>query len=394
MKAVILAAGKSKRTRPLTLTSPKPLLTVANKPIIEWTLSQLKGLADEAVIITEKGNDQIKNHLGSSYGRLKLSYQFQRKQEGTGRAVLEAKKLVKGKFILLMGDDFYKKSDIKRCLNGKHCVLAKDIENVQGFGEIVAEGRTLKRIKEKPSRPGPGKANAGLYVLDQKIFGFCERLRKSPRGEYEFTEALNAFARKNHVAVETADFWTPITYPWNLLEANKTFLNDVKRKIDSKPEKGVTLKGKIQIGKNTTLRAGTYIEGPAVIGDNCDLGPNCYIRPHTSIADNCRIGASVEVKNCIVMENSKIGHLSYLGDSVIGKGSNIGAGFIVANLRHDGQEIKSMVNGKLISTQRAKQGVIMGEGVKTGIGTLVYPGRKIWPGKTTLPGEIVKKDVE
>ena len=394
MKAVILAAGNSKRTRPLTLGRPKPLLMVANKSIIEWALSQLKGLADEAIIITEKGNDQIKNSLGSSYGGLKLSYQSQKKQEGTGSAVLEAKKLVKGKFILLMGDDIYKKSDIKKCLARKYCVLAKETENVQEFGEVIAEGKILKRIKEKPSKPGPGRANTGLYILDEKIFGFCEKLRKSPRGEYEFTESLNAFSKKNRVTVENADFWMPITYPWNLLEANTAILRGIKRKIGSKPEKGVTLKGKIQIGKNTVLKTGTYIEGPAVIGNNCNLGPNCYIRPHTSIADNCRIGASVEIKNCIVMENSNIGHLSYLGDSVVGKDSNIGAGFIVANLRHDGQEIKSMVNGKLMSTKRAKQGAIIGDGVKTGINTLVYPGRKIWPWKTTLPGEIVKKDVE
>jgi UDP-N-acetylglucosamine diphosphorylase / glucose-1-phosphate thymidylyltransferase / UDP-N-acetylgalactosamine diphosphorylase / glucosamine-1-phosphate N-acetyltransferase / galactosamine-1-phosphate N-acetyltransferase len=94
-----------------------------------------------------------------------------------------------------------------------------------------------------------------------------------------------------------------------------------------------------------------------------------------------------------VMDNTSIGHLSYVGDSVIGENVNLGAGFIVANLRHDNADVKSTVKGKLISSKRRKLGTIIADNVKTGIRTTIYPGRKIWPGKTTLPGEIVKKDI-
>ena len=118
---------------------------------------------------------------------------------------------------------------------------------------------------------------------------------------------------------------------------------------------------------------------------------NCYFY---SIGNDCKVGNAVEIKNAILMEGSVIGHLSYCADSVIGEKVNFGAGTIVANLRHDNGNVKSMVRGELIDTGRRKFGTIIGDHAKTGIHTSIYPGRKIWPGKTTMPGEIVKKDVQ
>jgi bifunctional UDP-N-acetylglucosamine pyrophosphorylase/glucosamine-1-phosphate N-acetyltransferase len=190
------------------------------------------------------------------------------------------------------------------------------------------------------------------------------------------------------------DYWIPITYPWNLLEANEFFLSELKTKSLGKIEKGTTLKGVVVIGKNTLVRAGAYIEGPVVIGENCTIGPNCYIRAYTSIGNNCKIGNAVEIKNSIVGDKTAIGHLSYVGDSIIGDDVNLGAGTIVANLRHDNQNIKTLVKGKLIDTERRKLGTVIGDNVHIGIHTSIYPGRKIWPNRTTLPGDIVKRDIE
>ena len=93
------------------------------------------------------------------------------------------------------------------------------------------------------------------------------------------------------------------------------------------------------------------------------------------------------------MNNTNICHLSYVGDSIVGEGVNVGAGFITANLRHDGKNVLSMVKGKLVDTGMKKFGAVIADGVKTGINTSVYPGRKIWPGKNSMIGEIIKKDI-
>ncbi|MBI2144471.1 NTP transferase domain-containing protein [Candidatus Woesearchaeota archaeon] len=402
MKAVILAAGKSTRLHPLTLSKPKVMLPVANTPILEHNLQQLleTRLVDEAVIVVGFCSGQIMAKFGSKYGKIRLEYAFQTEQLGTGHALLQAEKFVvkEEKFLALMGDDLYSGSDIKKCLRHSSSILAKKVQNIGSFGKIVSEKGILKGLVEKPDENGSGLANAGCYVLPGSIFQLLKKARKSSRGEIELTDAVVELAKTQKVAVEGAEFWQPITYPWSLLDANEAIL---KQREKDKPqisaaatvEKGATLKGYVEIGKNTLIRNGACIEGPVVIGNNCTIGPNCYIRAYTAIGNNCRIGNAVEVKNSMLMDNATIGHLSYCGDSVIGESVNFGAGTIIANLRHDDGNVKSMAKGELVDTGRRKFGAIIGDNAKTGINTSIYPGRKIWPGKTTLPGEVVKKDV-
>ena len=185
-----------------------------------------------------------------------------------------------------------------------------------------------------------------------------------------------------------------IRYPWDFLRANEAWVGSlVESIIDGEVHPRAVIEGLIHVGEGTRILPGVFIEGNVVIGRNCKIGPNCYIRGNTSIGDGCHIGQSVEIKNTIVLNRSSIGHLSYVGDSVLGQGVNFGAGTTTSNLRHDGSNHRSTVAGKLIDTGRRKFGAIIGDGVHTGINTSIYPGRKMWPGTTTLPGAIVQRDV-
>lgn len=185
-----------------------------------------------------------------------------------------------------------------------------------------------------------------------------------------------------------------IRYPWDLLVVNEELVGALKEdSIYGEIRNGVTVDGRIVVGKGTVLLPGVYIEGNVIIGENCKVGPNCYFRGNTVIGDKCHIGQAVEIKNSILMNNISAGHLSYVGDSIIGANSNLGAGTITANLRHDGANQRSMINGKLVDTGRRKLGTITGDNVHTGIHTSIYPGRKIWPNMYTSPGEIVQKDI-
>jgi bifunctional UDP-N-acetylglucosamine pyrophosphorylase/glucosamine-1-phosphate N-acetyltransferase len=138
--------------------------------------------------------------------------------------------------------------------------------------------------------------------------------------------------------------------------------------------------------------SGTYIKGNVIIGENCLIGPNCYLRGNTSIGNGCHIGQAVEIKNSVIMDNAKVPHLSYIGDSVIGENSNLGAGTITANLKHDNKNVRSVVKGKIVDTGRRKFG-------NYNCGRRTYrhkyndlSRKKIWPGVSTLPGEIIDKD--
>jgi UDP-N-acetylglucosamine diphosphorylase / glucose-1-phosphate thymidylyltransferase / UDP-N-acetylgalactosamine diphosphorylase / glucosamine-1-phosphate N-acetyltransferase / galactosamine-1-phosphate N-acetyltransferase len=398
MKAVILAAGNSTRLQPLTVDRSKVMMPVVNKSVLEHNLDQLiaSKVVDEAIIVVGFGSSEVKKTFGSNYGKIKLKYVVQKEQLGTGHALLQAEKSVgkEKKFVVMMGDDLYSGSDIKKCVKHDSCILAKRVSDVSSFGKVVTKGRKLKQIIEKPAGKGIGLANTGCYVLTSNVFSLLKKAKKSKRGEIEVTDAVS----KLNVDVEQASFWIPITYPWSVLDANEEILKineKSKQNIASgaKVEKGSTLKGFVSVGKGTVIKSGAYIEGPVVIGEGCVIGPNCFVRAYTSIGNRCRIGNGVEVKNSVLMDDVIIGHLSYCGDSVIGNGVNFGAGTITANLRHDSGNVKSMVNGKLVDSGRRKLGTIMGDGAKTGIHTSIYPGRKIWTGKSTLPGEIAKKDV-
>ena len=186
-----------------------------------------------------------------------------------------------------------------------------------------------------------------------------------------------------------------LRYSWDLLFVNEDIIGALTEdRIDGTVRERVTIDGNVEIGEGTVLLPGVYIEGNATIGKDCKIGPNCYIRGKTHIGDGCHIGQAVEIKNSILMNKVSVGHLSYVGDSIIGEKTNFGAGTTTANLRHDGKNHNSKIDGKQVDTGRRKLGVIVGDNVHTGINTSIYPGRKIWSDTSTLPGEIVKKDIQ
>ncbi len=183
-----------------------------------------------------------------------------------------------------------------------------------------------------------------------------------------------------------------VTYPWQLLDLNEAIVGAISgNHIEGIIRPGVNIDGFIRLGTGSVVLPGVYIEGNVAIGKNCKIGPNCYIRGNTSIGDNCHIGQAVEIKNSLFMDKVSAGHLSYIGDSVVSSNVNFGAGTIVSNLRHDNGSHYYLTGEGMVNTGRRKFGMIVGEGVHTGIHTTIYPGRQLAKGMTTLPGQIVKK---
>ena len=184
-----------------------------------------------------------------------------------------------------------------------------------------------------------------------------------------------------------------IRYPWDLLRLNELLVPAAPGSEEGQVAASAVIDGRLATGSGTRILAGVYIEGHVLIGSDCKIGPNCYLRGNTSIGDRCHIGQAVEIKNSIVMSDVSIGHLSYCGDSIIGLRSNLGAGTITANFRHDGAPQRCLGDGRMVETERRKLGAFLGDDVHTGIHTSIYPGRKLWPGVCTLPGQVVSHDV-
>ena len=396
MKAVIMVAGQSTRTYPLTLTRPKPLLKVANKTILARQLDALTSVVDEAVLIVHYLKEQIIEAFGDRYGSIKLTYVDQPEPLGTGHAVLMAADAIGEPFLAMNGDDLYAPEDLRALAECAQGALVKEVPDPRLYGIYEVTGDDLAvRIVEKPKDVFSNLANVGAYKFTPQIFDVLRDTPPSERNEIEVTSAIQTLAEQGdfHV-VRTQGYWLPIGYPWHLLDANEYLLKtrqEIAIEGDISPHAHIT--GDVAIGPGTVVRPGAIIEGPVAIGANCTIGPNCWVRPGTSIGDGCRVGQAVEIKNSILMDGAFVSHLSYVGDSVIGEHANFGAGTITANVRHDGATIRSMVKGELIDSGRTKLGAIVGDHVHTGVHTSIYPGRKLWPHTGTRPGETVAKDV-
>jgi bifunctional UDP-N-acetylglucosamine pyrophosphorylase/glucosamine-1-phosphate N-acetyltransferase len=392
LKAIILSAGEGIRMRPLTLTKPKTMLFVGVKPIIQHNIEALRnnGVIDILLIVNYK-ESIVKNYFkdGKDFG-VNISYKTQKELSGTANAIEHGKDFVNGEFIVLNGDIICLDKDIisniiKTYYKNKPdtlMVLTK-VKNPSNFGVVELEGNIVKNIVEKP---GSGEAlsnyiNTGIYIFNKDIFKKISKTKKSKRGEYEITDSLDMQIEdgKTILGIISKKKWFDVGHPWELIGINEHFFKSVQTNIKGKIEPGAHMNenSNIHLGEGSIIRSGAYIDGSVYIGDNCDIGPNCYIRGNNHFGDNVKIGNAVEIKNSIIMDNTNINHLSYVGDSVIGANCNLGAGTIVANLRFDDKNVKTMIKNEKIDSGRLKLGVIFGDFVKTGINSSFSPGVKV-----------------
>ncbi|MCS7114994.1 MAG: sugar phosphate nucleotidyltransferase [Nitrososphaerota archaeon] len=407
MKAVVLAAGEGTRLRPLTLTRPKPMINVGGKPILEHCLNAIKACGiDEVIIVVNYLADVIRGYFGPGKRLgLKIEYALQKSVVGTGNALSAAEPYVDDDFLLVYGDLLFTTEALKKVLemhkrkkpSATLAVVPVDKPEDYGIVELEAEG-LMKRIIEKPRREEAptNLANAGLYVFSTEIFEKAKKTSASIRGEWEITDAIALMLKEGgevFAAEISKDEWFDVGRPWDLLEANRWVLVRMEHNLLGTVETGAHLIGPVTVAETARIRSGAYVEGPAFIDEGSDIGPNCYIRPFTSIGKRARVGNACEIKNSIIMDGVHIGHLSYVGDSIIGENCNLGAGTTTANYRFDAGTIKMMVKDTLVDSGRTKLGAVLGDNVKTGINALLMPGVKVGNNCWIGPNVVVYRDL-
>lgn len=360
MKAVVLAAGRGTRMLPLTVTMSKGMIPIANRPLLEWTCGFLDFCEEIIIVVNESQRDIISHFLNNK----KVKLVFQDEPLGTGHALLQAEPYVSGKFLMVYGDDIYGEDDIKSIAQMEAPVISSfKSENPKSYGVLEIENNRVIGLEEKPEKPKSNLVNCGIYLLDSSIFNVLRKVEPSTRHEYELTDAIKILIVSGEVKNHTIKTWIPLTYPWNILDANKYLLDKYGSNIDPSVE----------------IRPGAVIEEPVAIGKGSVIGPNCYVRKYSSIGKNCKVGQAVEIKNSIIMDNSFVSHLSYAGETIIGRNCNVGGGTIFANLRLDDKNVKMEINGVRVDSGHRKLGAIIGDNVKFGTRVTVMPGKRIWP---------------
>ncbi|MFW6111136.1 MAG: bifunctional sugar-1-phosphate nucleotidylyltransferase/acetyltransferase [Thermoproteota archaeon] len=407
MKAVVLAAGEGARLRPITATRPKHMIEVGGKPLLDHCLRNIKTAGiEETVIVVHYLADVIQSYLkdGGEWG-VRLEYAEQGEMLGTGNAIETIEAYVEEDFLVVYGDLLFDPEALRKVIRVHRkqqpsaTIGVVAVERPEEYGIVEIEAGRVKRLREKPSSEevSGNLANAGIYVFSKSIFEKIDRTRPSVRGEWEITDAISLMIEDGETVsaakIARGD-WLDVGRPWNLLEANQWALSRGDHQVSGNVEDGAHLIGGVTVAKTARIRSGAYIEGPVVIGEESDIGPNCYIRPYTSIGKNVRVGNGCEIKNSIVMDDTHIGHLSYVGDSIVGENCNFGAGTVTANLRLDDENVEMKVKGETVDTERRKLGAILGDGVKTGINVLFMPGVKVGVNSWIGPNVILYRDVD
>lgn len=404
-KAALLAAGESTRMMPLTANMPKHLLPIAGKPLVFHTLEALRdaGIKETLMVVGYQGEELKKGIDSVDWSPMNISYVEQKERRGTAHAAGHAKEFAGDDQLIVMNGDIMMGPDAFQGLIQHHkkggfelTLTVFPISDPSPYGVVAVKDGKATELIEKPSKDQmvSNLVNVGMYAAGPSLWESIENTKLSQRKEYEITDSITMLIKKGNVgAFSIPSWWLDIGKPWDLLKANKKLLGFIQEQIAGDVEKGSTLKGEVIVEKGATIRSGAYVEGPVFIGEDSVIGPNCFIRPHTSLGKGVKVGNGCEVKNSLIMDGSSIGHLSYVGDSVIGRRVNFGAGTITANLRHDNQSVKVTVKGKRVDSGRRKLGTIVGDDVKTGIGTLLAPGVVIHQGARTGIGVIVERDV-
>ncbi len=216
MDGIILAGGLGKRMRPLTLKTPKPLLTLRDRPILAWSLLSLRGIVDRVLVVTHYRQEQIARFMAEQ--TLFRDYRLveQPAPLGTGHALRCCRTALQSDdFLVINGDDLYAKEALRRLSQPPYAILSTPRADYHRYGVILrSQTGNFRAIHEKPppgSCPSPAPCSIGAYKLRRDVFEFA--LRESQRGELELTDYVTALAAKHTVAVVESPFWLPIGDP-------------------------------------------------------------------------------------------------------------------------------------------------------------------------------------
>jgi glucose-1-phosphate thymidylyltransferase len=323
MKGIILHGGHGTRLRPLTHTGPKQLLKIANKPMSQYVLEDLRdaGIKDIAIIIGDVYPEKVKEFYGNGEKfDVNITYVYQDNPKGIAHAISLCEDFIgNDKFIVYLGDNILRTGlssfvdKFQNSLTDAQILLA-EVENPSQFGVVDIKDNKILKIIEKPKDPPSNFAVIGVYFLTPKIFKIISELKPSWRGELEITEALQLLMDKG-LNVEhdyVTGWWKDTGTPKDILHANQLILESMKDEQNDG----------IFIGKNCTIEPGSKIISPVIIDENSIIKSSTIIGPNVSIGKNSYL-QKCTIKNSIIMNDCKIDASVQIVDSIIADGTEI-----------------------------------------------------------------------
>ena len=347
---IVMAAGKGTRMK---TNKSKVVHKIYDKELVRRVVELAKKVgSDEIITVVGHLREQVEAVLGDS-----VKYAIQEELLGTGHAVMQAKEYLKGKkgkVVVLNGDvpiirqETLENLITKSIKNKEYGTLLTAIyENPTGYGRIVRdEGGNIKEIVEEkdadPLQKRIKEINSGVYCFDiEELLNSLDYIKpNNVQSEYYLTDVIKIMNDKGlktgAVIVEDNTEILGVNDRAQLELLTRVFrmrinAEHMKNGVTIEDSNGTYIYDDVQIGRDTVIHPNTTIKSGVVIGENCEIGPNAYIRENCIIGNNAKVGSFVEIKNVKIGDNTKVPHLTYLGDCEIGKNCNVGCGTITCN---------------------------------------------------------------
>jgi glucose-1-phosphate thymidylyltransferase len=313
LKGLILSGGAGTRLRPITHTSAKQLVPVANKPVLFYGIEALvdAGVTEIGIIIAPETGEEIRQAAGdgSAFGAT-ITYIVQDKPAGLAHAVLTAEEFIgESPFVMYLGDNLLRdglRGLVSTFIDDEPdaLILLTPVDDPGSYGVAELDGERIVRLIEKPKDPPSNLALVGVYLFSSSIFDAAKGLDPSWRGELEITEAIQALIDDGHTVQSeiVRGWWKDTGQLADMLEANRLVLEELETRLDGDVDNS-RVEGRVVIEKGATV-AGSVVRGPAVIGAGACI-EDAYIGPYTSIGENVQVRRS-EVEHSIVLSGSVV----------------------------------------------------------------------------------------
>jgi glucose-1-phosphate thymidylyltransferase len=334
MKGLILSGGRGTRLRPITHTSAKQLVPVANKPVLFYGIEAMAaaGIEDVGIIIAPETGSEIRAAAGdgSRFG-VSIRYIEQHEPLGLAHAVLTAEPFLgDSPFVMYLGDNLLRDGIVDlvetfRTERPDALILLTPVPDPEHYGVAELDDGRVARLVEKPAQPNTNLALVGVYMFTPAIFEAARSIQPSGRGELEITDAIQALVDGGrrvdpHIV---HGWWKDTGQVQDMLEANRLILDDLMEQVDGELVDS-RVEGRVVIAEGARLER-TTVRGPAIVGRGSRL-TDAYIGPYTAVGDDVTI-EKAELEHSIVLSGSAISDLEYrIEASLIGRNVRIGRG--------------------------------------------------------------------
>jgi len=392
-QVVILAAGASSRFYPFN-HQHKSLTTILGKPILAHTLEGVvrAGLKDVIIVTSASFPDSFTSQIPQG---LDVKFVHQPEPLGQADAILSAKAHLDRSFFVLNSQQFNFDQLIKpyqkrfQEANFLAATFRTLTNTPEKYGVFELDNDTVLDLIEKPTKRGESWRLVGTYFLTLEAL---DVLAQTPTSQTQLEEALVQLAKDRQFLAFEAKVDSPsLKFPWDLFNLKDILLNSLTPLIhpDSHVATTSTISGAVTIDQGATVHDYAIIKGPAYIGKGAVVGAYSQVRSGTVLESGATLQRYADAKNCLFLPQSSI-HSGFVGDSIIGSDTHLGAGFISANKRLDRGLISVLVKEELVNTNLTSLGAFVGANTYVGVRSTTMPGTILGPNSVVGPGVILK----